>query len=222
MKNTLVTSEVGQVQAIIDVVGIAVMNAAKVQSEKFTTAQRQWILAQGDKLASNLKAQVSAKMNELIGQVGFLKLIPGGTEIIIGETDGKNTIAHAKDTFFGYIDSSFVKYGTDVKGQPTKETKVQVFEQIKDGTFAQIFGGFGENLDRLCLTQSQIICFVKDHYKWLRTDGYGNFFLFKEKGKFFIASISWGGGGLGVRAHRLSHVSVWEAECRRRFVVPQL
>jgi hypothetical protein len=222
-KNTLVTSEVGQVQAIIDVVGIAVMNAVKAQSEEFTTAELQRILAQGDELASDLKARAIAKMNELaVHVVGHLKLISGGTEIIIDETDGQSTIAQAKDTFPGYIDPDFVNYRTDVKVQPTKKIKVQVFEMIKDGNLTQIFGGFGENRDRLCLSQSQIIRFVKDHSKWLRKDGYGTLFLFKENGEYFVAGVRLHESRLEVYVHRLSLGCVWRAVDRRRIVVPQL
>ena len=225
MKNTLVTSENGQIQALIDVFGIAAMSAAKAKGEKLTTAGRQRILAQGNDAAFKLVAHIIDIMDELAVQVvGHLKLISDGTEIIIGETDGQSTIAHAEDTFPGYISPDFVNYGTDVKGKPTKETKVQVFEQFKkDGLFAQIFGGFGENLDRLCLSQGQIILFVKDYSKWLRTDGYGTLFLFKEDGEFFVAYVYWVGGRLKVSAYRLSDAYVWVAAvCHHRVVVPQL
>ena len=223
MKNSLVTSENGQIQGIVDVVGIAAMNAAKVQAEKQTVAGNQRVLAHGDKLAFELTAFIIAKMTELAEQiVGYLKLISGDTEIVIGETDGTGMIAGASDVFPGGIDSGFVNYGTNVKGKPTKKTKAQVFEMVKDGNFAQIFGGFGENLDRLCWEQDQIKLFVKDHAKWLRTDGYGTFFLFKVKGEFFVARVYQGGGRLKVGADRLSRGDVWCAEYRRRFVVPQL
>jgi len=157
-------------------------------------------------------------MTELTQIVGHLKLISGDTEIVIGETDGTDTIANASDVFTGRIDPDFVNYGTNVKGQPTKKTKVQVFEVIKDGTFIQTFGGFGENLDRLCLTQNQIKLFVKDHSKWLLKNGYGTFFLFKEKGEYFVIGVYLGDGGF--RAIMLLN-DVCHG-CLRRVVVPQL
>ena len=152
----------------------------------------------------------------------FLRLISGDEEVVIGATDGMDTIAEAKSTFSGWIDRDFVGYGTNVSGRPTKSTKTQVFEMTKNGTFAQIFGGFGENLDRLCLTQSQIIRFVKGHEKWLRTDGYGTFFLFKENGEFFVAFVYRFVGVLEVFACRLSYDDVWGAEYRLRVVVPKI
>ncbi|MFA5934617.1 MAG: hypothetical protein WC827_01900 [Candidatus Paceibacterota bacterium] len=224
MKNTLVTSLNGQVQAIIDMVGIAAMNTVRIRSEELTTAARQRVLAQGDKFTIELSAFITAKMAELAEQViGYLKLISGDETIIIGETDGTDTIALARDVFTGWVDPDFVNYGTDVKGQPTKETKVQVLEMIKDGNLAQIFGGFGENLDRLCLSQSQIIRFVKDHSKWLLTgSNHGTFFLFKVQGEFFIADVLLGESIIGVDARHLLDGVVWDADRRRRVVVPQL
>ena len=223
MKNSLVTSKIPQVQGIVDVVGIAAMNAAKVQAEKQTVAGNQRVLAHGDKFAFELTAFIIAKMTELAEQVvGYLKLISGDTEIVIGETDGTGMIAGASDVFPGWVDPDFVNYGTNVKGKPMKKTKAQVFEMAKDGTFAQIFGCFGENLDRLCWEQDQIKLFVKDHAKWLRTDGYGTFFLFKVNGEFFVAYVRRRVGRLEVDVDRLSDGDVWNAEGRHRLVVPQL
>ena len=225
--NTLITS--GQKESVIRVVVDAVRKGMDAVIDELSasgtinTANLQRVLAQGDVLAGHLIAEAKAKMTELAEQiVGYLKLISGSETITIGETDGTSTTADASDVFTGWVDPDFVNYGTNVKGQPTKETPVQVFEMIKNGTFAQIFGGFGENLDRLCLSQDQIICFVKNHSEWLRKDGYGTFFLFKENGECFVANVYWRGGRLGVYAYRLSRGDVWSAERRHRVVVPQL
>jgi hypothetical protein len=99
---------------------------------------------------------------------------------------------------------------------------VQVYEMIKDGTFEKIYGRFDNNLDTMCLTQGQIIGFVKKYRNWLRTDGYGTFFLFKVGTEFFVANVFFGSGGLYVHVYRSSHVSVWSADDRHRFVLPQL
>jgi len=223
VKNTLVTSNDGQVDAIVEMVMSAAKNGARAMAEKLSVSGRQRVLAQGGVLARSIVDVLTAKMTELAEQViGYLKLISGDNKITIAPTDGKSTIASAQDTFPGYIDPDFVNYGVNVASDPTKETLVQVLEMIKDGTFSQIFGGFGENLDRLCLTQNQIISFVQNHFKWLRTDGYGTFFLFKVKNEFFVARVYRRDGRLLVGVHRLGHVSVWGAGCRRRVVVPQL
>jgi hypothetical protein len=149
-----------------------------------------------------------------------------GKKVIIGATNGRATIAEAKGTFHGYISRDFVNYGTNVLGQPTKRTRVEVLELVWDGTFGQIYRGFRRNLESLCLTQSQIIRFVKDHVNWLRADGYATIFLFNEKvnGKeeFFVACVRWCGGRLGVDVYSLSYDDVWSAGDRRRIVVPQL
>lgn len=85
------------------------------------------------------------------------------------------------------------------------------------------FGSLSSDLDVLCLTQSQILNFVAKHKSWLRTDGYATFFLFKANNQFFVASGSFDGdGSLGVRVYRFEDDDVWDADYRRRVVVPQL
>jgi hypothetical protein len=158
---------------------------------------------------------------------GCLKRILDGEQIVIGKTDGKQTLANAKDVFTGWVDPDFVNYGCDVEGKPAPETPVEVFEMVEDGDFARIFGGFNVSLDELCLSQHQIKSFAKDHRDKLRTDGYGTFFLFKvAKGndsEFFVAYVDFDDGGrLEVSVHRFSDDHVWYAGFRRRIVVPQL
>ncbi len=224
---TLITS--GQKEQVVRVAvdgvrkGLEEVVDGLVKTGAINPSNFQRVLAQGNALVAHLIAEAKTKMIELAEQVvGYLKLISGGESITIGATDGQGTIAEAKDTFPGWIDDDFVNYGTKVKGQPKKATKVQVYEMIKDGTYAQIFGGFGENLDRLCLSQDQIICFCRDQAKWLRSDGYGTFFLFKVNGEFFVAYVFRYSDGLKVRVYRLSCGNVWDAGYRHRVVVPQL
>lgn len=185
----------------------------------------QRLLAQGNVVAKAATLAVKEKMLELAETlVGQLKLILADKEISISAVDGKETLAGAKDVF-AYIDSDFKNYGCDVSGAPSRDTKVQAYEMIKDGTFKELFGGFGENLDRLCLTQSQIKSFVKNHADSLRTDGYGTFFLFKVGEKYFVAYVSRRSDGWHVHVYPLSHFGdddVWDAERRHRIVVPQL
>jgi len=225
---TLITS--GQKEQVVRMAvdgvrkGVEEVVDSLVKTGAINPGNLQRVLAQGNALVAHLITCAKAKMIELAEQVvGYLKLISGGTEIIISATDGKGTIArNGSDLFPGWLDNDFRNYGTDVKGGPTKETPVQVYELIKDGTSAQIFGGFGENLDRLCLSQDQIMGFVKDHGKWLRTDGYATLFLFKVNGEFFVARVDRRSGGLRVYVRRLSYGNVWDAEYGRRVVVPQL
>lgn len=228
---TLITSKIdaGQKEQILRVAEDALRKGMGMGVDKLSesgalnTSNFQRVLAQGNALATCIIEHAIAKLVELAEQVvGFLKLISGIETITIRAVDGQATIAKAGDLFTGWLDNDFVNYGTDVPGQATKEMPVQVFEMIKDGTFAQIFGGFGENLDRLCLTQAQIIQFVKDHSRWLHPEGWATFFLFKVNGEYFVAFVYRGVGRLGVFACRLSYDHVWRAECRHRVVVPQL
>ena len=209
-----------------------VVNAArKATEETISTLEAQGainadnfqrILAGGDKVAAAVKTTVATLLSELAENVvGRLRLISGGKSVKLATTDGKETLAKAKDVFV-YIDPDFKHYGCDVKSEAAPETEVTVYEMVKDGTFAQLFGGFGENLDRLCLTQAQIKAFARDQRNWLRSDGYATFFLFKVGSEFFVADVYVYADGLYVYVHRLSDDLVWDAESRHRIVVPQL
>jgi len=173
-----------------------------------------------------IQALVKEKAKELIvafleNIMGIVKLISGAKILELEETDGKETIAEASETFTSGIYGFTKPEGS--KAVPTNKATAQVFEMVKDGTYAEIFGGMNNDLNSLCFTESQIIQFVKKHRKWLRTDGYGTFFLYKEgEDFFFVADVVLYSGGPFVFRYPLSLDDVWGAEYRPRIVVPQL
>ncbi len=172
------------------------------------------------KTGSGLAEKVSDLITSAKNQ--FLSLISGTTSIIINAVDGSSLLSEASDVF-SWIDKDFKNYGADERGPATKETRVQVFEMSKDATFKDMFGSLSSNLETLCLTQAQIKEFVKMHRTWLRTDGYGTFFLFKSNNNFFVALVGVGSGGtLRVGVFRLEYSLVWYAGGRRCLVAPQL
>ena len=145
---------------------------------------------------------------------------------VLKATTGQRTLANADNIFTGYLDSKFVDLKTDIKGQSTKETPFEVFEQIGDGTLNQIFGSFDTNLDRLCWSQDQIITFVEGYSDMLHPAGYPTFFLFKVGKHFLVACAHWGSTDLlAAYVCPLSYDHVWDVGWdvvyRYRFVVPQ-
>ena len=153
----------------------------------------------------------------------YLRCISEGAKIIIPACEGDKIILDATDLFTGYIDPDFENWGTNKRGQKTKEMPVSVKEMYKDSTFSQMFSGFYVDLDRLCLTQHQICIFIKEHKNWLREGGYATFFLFKSDDNFFVAGVVFGSGGvLSVSVRRFEESHVWHADVPHRVVVPQL
>ena len=152
----------------------------------------------------------------------ILSLISVSETLILEDLDGKATIANAKNTFKSYLDSNFKNWRLNNKGNATKETPIQVYEMVKDATFSQMFNSLSSDLDSLCLTQNQIIRFCEKYPSHLRQDGYATFFLFKESGEYFVASVNVSSDGLFVLVNRFEFAYVWSAEFRHRLVVPQL
>lgn len=179
------------------------------------------VLAQGDKIGAVVKAAVKTALAELAENiVGRLKRLFADKTIELAKTDGKETLAEASDVFKAGI------YGAKKRGvcKATPKTLLAVYEMIKDGMFQQIFGGFGENLKRLCWTENQIIAFCRDHRDLLRTGGYGTFFLFEgENGSLFVACVHFGDRGrLKVYVYSFSYDFEWDAYFQHRIVVLQL
>lgn len=182
----------------------------------------QRVRMQGDRIVANVTARVKETLAELAENiVDRLKLISGAKTIILKPTSGEKVIGRAKTTFRSYIDSDFTGWDLNVKGKPTSETPVHIYELVRDGTFAQIYGGLNENLDALCLSQEQIIDFCENHSEWLSAN-FWTFFLFKVGEELFFARVSVDSGGLSVDVRRFSSDHVWHAESRYRFVLPQL
>lgn len=136
--------------------------------------------------------------------------------ITLEKTTGTKTIAEAKDVF-AYIDSDFKNWNTNKKGKKTVDMSLAVCELTENMMFTQMF----PKPEDMCVSQEQIIEFCKEHKDKLQQDWY-TFFLFKVNSEFFVADVDVRSGGLRVYVHRFSSDSVWYAECRRRFVIPQL
>lgn len=137
--------------------------------------------------------------------------------VSIPSLNGKKLIKDSK--LFKWIDSDFVSYGADEPGYKTEKGQLDVLELDKNGTFKDIF----TEPDKMCLSQEQILWFVKNHRDKLRTDGSFTFFLFKSKDNFFVAYVSFrSAASLYVDVYRFERSSVWSAGRRLRVVVPQL
>ncbi len=178
---------------------------------------------------------VTSDDQQKLGTVTSVILAPlyEGEKIELGETDGKATIAQAKDVFTGYLDSDFTNWGTDKPSGPTASQALSVYEMHQNANFKQTFvPPDGKTLDDLCLTQAQIIEFCKKHRDKLHPNGWATFFLFKvedpeatdgeEKKKYFVAYVRVYGRELKVNVYHFDSPVTWRAGSRHRIVLPQL
>ena len=150
------------------------------------------------------------------------KLISAGKRVVIGATQGTETLASANDVF-SFISPDFKHWGCDKFEPATPDVAVEIYEQIEDADYPKIFGSLNQNLDRLMLTTPQIKSFVEDHAKeYLLEAQWTCFrFLFKVGNELFIADVRvLLGGNREVRVTRFLDGSVRHAEYRHRIVVP--
>ncbi|HTX87315.1 MAG TPA: hypothetical protein VMC41_04615 [Candidatus Nanoarchaeia archaeon] len=133
--------------------------------------------------------------------------------------DGKVDISLV-DKVFAFASSLF-KDLMVVVGLATPQMKVAVYELVRDAKFVDIFTSLSSDLDRLCLTQGQIIEFCRNHSEDLSRDGITSF-LFKVNGEYFVADVRVRSDGLYARVCRFGDGGVWRGGYRPRVVVPQL
>lgn len=232
MKKMITSVSQGQIDGFATVVADATRKSTREQLVAFNEAghlnseNMQSLLASGGKIALAVAEAVRMRLQEMLnGIVGCLKLISAGKRVVIGATLGTETLASASD-LFSVIDGDFSRWGCDKVEQSTPEMAVEVYEQIENADYRKIFGGFGQNLDRLCLTTPQIKRFVVDHVKdyLLEGEGWTYFrFLFKVGNEFFVALVlARSDGSRKVDVYRFSRDDVWGAGNRGRLVVPQL
>lgn len=182
----------------------------------------------GDEAIHRLGTQAGTEAMER-GVTAFVDAIAPskGTEYLrflqtanIAPIRGCVTLAEASDVFTGWLDPDFKNYGTNVVGEDTGETAVDVYEMTHNGSYQTLFGSLGDPR-KFCLTQGQIKEFCRSHRDLLRQEGSGTFFLFEVNASLFVASVGVGAGELGVGVSHFGDDYVWGAGIRRRLVVRQ-
>jgi hypothetical protein len=163
-------------------------------------------------------------------------------DLVIEPLTGERTISTAIDVFTSYIDTNFKNFGLDKPGSATPEISLDVREMIGDGTFFEIFAGIQVysgnplDLDKIAMTQAQIIRFCEKYPNWLCQEGSLTLFLtrkklnflqtmcrvFNKNEEYFMVGVFVHSVGLSVHVYRLGRGGVWCGGCRYRVVSPQL
>jgi hypothetical protein len=158
-----------------------------------------------------------------ISDTAPLVCISIGKHIRISATDGTETLASAHDTF-EYISPDFTQWGCDAIEQATHEVSVEIYEQIRDAQYAELFRSIDKHLDRLVFTTSQIKSFIlhQAHEFLLNAEWTCFRFLFKVKDEYVVADVRVRADGCrDVRITRLLDGAVRHAAYRHRIVVPK-
>lgn len=114
--------------------------------------------------------------------------------LLIDACDGTETFSTSEDTFKDGIDEILKTLEAKKASKATGETLVNVHQILKDVTHSQVFGLLGNNLEKLCLTQHQIIKFCQKYQgtnkKFLSPSISSTRFLFKIDDEFVVAYVS--------------------------------
>ena len=152
-------------------------------------------------------------------------LISGLQPIVIEALDGRATIAGSRRTFRSGIDERF-GWWIDKPGCPTPEASLDVFEIAENVKHLQAFQSVAFDLDKLVMSQHQIIRFCEQHPYWLRQEGYPTMFLIKEsiaenKGSYFVVEVRIRQSGLNAELFTFEDNCECRGELLNRLVCPQ-
>lgn len=129
-------------------------------------------------------------LNYAVPNNEYLELLPVKRKLILEALLGGSRGISDVYGMFEYIDDRFKKLKLDECIQPaTERTHLNYYGMKKDANLHQLFYSLSNNLDELCLTQSQIIQFCKEYKLYLSTLNSGHLFLFKEKGCYHVADV---------------------------------
>ncbi len=183
----------------------------------FTTEDGQWVIQNTVEAISLFVEAVKNRTKMIVGyfrRLGLLATIPA--------TTGKRTISSMKILFTGYLDTDFRNWNIGANDKVKPACLVESLELAKNGRFNDFFTAYSADLNKLVLTDEQVLWVVENRPDLLIQNGSANFFLLKKGDEFFVAHVFWYVGRLEVRVRRLSNDFVWGAGYGRRIVVPQL
>ncbi|MEK7452114.1 MAG: hypothetical protein AAB664_02150 [Patescibacteria group bacterium] len=152
----------------------------------------------------------------------ILRLLFEDETITIAPCNGSRYIAKEEKVFKAGINSNFKNWGLDKAGSSTDAVSVSIHKTTNHATFVQMFSSLGSDLNKLCLTQHQIVEYWEKHCDKLRQDGFVTFFLFKEEENFFVGSVVLSLDGLYVGVCRFEIGGVWKSERTHRVITPKL
>lgn len=105
------------------------------------------------------------------------------------------------------------------KGKPSEYCELVVYKLNATLKAPEIFKAFGVNLNRLCLSESQVLCFCEKYPEELTSDGLATFFLVKKGNKYFIFDIHKGENKILVVISDMRTARVWQKKRGYRIII---
>jgi hypothetical protein len=187
---------------------------SKLSKGKITMEELKWFVSFG--LEQKEKAVSKVIVNP------YLKILSVNETLIIDALNSGEFLVGVKDILQPGVSIALKNTIANKPAVATKEQVVDVYQQVRRGTLAQMYCSLGADLDKLCLTQAQINNFSKKYPDWLRGDGYATFFMFKFDGQYLIDRRCSSPSGQTSGYNHLGYEHEYGPECSYRLVVPRV
>jgi len=158
----------------------------------------------------------------------ILKMLSIGIKPSVEAVDGKVVISNSQEIFRLFIDENFKKLDLNEIQVRTPKTFFDAAEIVSDTKLQQIFFAVNPDLDKIVMTQHQIVEFCQKNRAWLSQGKCVNFFLIKSKksifpkspNNYFVVIAHCLYNGLSVRVSQFDCNSAWHGNCRHRVIFP--
>ncbi len=138
-------------------------------------------------------------------------------QVLIPACDGTTSIATCE--VFVCYEQDFLDLDYDV---PTQRKLLKIYRCDDETTLAEICDCLAkDNLDLLCVSQSQIVSFVKQYPGLLCTGGNPNYFLIKNDDQVCTATV-YKGESTGELSVHLNHLNSCMFDKDSQLIVPRL
>lgn len=150
----------------------------------------------------------------------FVRSLSSADKIILGATDGQANVYDSREVFKSFVDDDFKWWKLNQPGLAAPKTSLRVGEVIGNVSLKRIFLGLWSDIDRLVMTQNQIVRFCQEHPQWLRANGYSTYFLTKLGAEYFVVRVNSRSDGLCAFVFRLEDENVRSGDNLNRVVFP--
>jgi len=148
-----------------------------------------------------------------------IKIYPISDKRVIESSDGQDFIAGVPGRF-AYVDRDFEFFGLNTYSPATAETSLEVLDFNGDCPLHKIFYRISNNLEKIIISQTQIIQFCKKYPEDLSRK-YANFFITRVELEYFVIRLYYLFDGFHFHVSPLrDKQNYWSYDnCRPRFVL---
>lgn len=138
-------------------------------------------------------------------------------KLFLEKIDGQKTIIESEG--FEIFHNCGNVFTAKQRSKPSEYCELLVYQLNEDLKTSEIFKSFRVNMNKLCLSENQVLCFCKKYPEELKSEGLATFFLVKKGNKYFVFDVHKGNDKILVVVSDMQNSRIWQGKHAYRIVV---